>query len=77
MTSGALGLWRLTSPQSTGPNGVLSLGPGVVGVSNSLPLAGHITAGQTWHFQAWVRDPSGPCGKGSNMTNAMRVKFEP
>jgi hypothetical protein len=56
---------------------VLTLGPGVVGLSNSLPPGGHIQAGQIWHFQAWFRDPAGPCGQGSNMTNAVRVMFEP
>lgn len=32
-------------------------------------------AGQTQNFQAWYRDPSGPCGKTSNVTNAAGVTF--
>lgn len=34
-----------------------------------------VQAGETWHFQAWVRD-SGPAGS-SRLTNAMRVTFAP
>jgi hypothetical protein len=76
VTSGGAGVWRFNPAQSSGADGVLTLGPGVVGLSNSLPPGGHIQAGQIWHFQAWFRDPSGPCGQGSNMTNAVRVMFE-
>ncbi len=75
--SGGAGVWRFNPPQSTGADGVIELGPSVVGLSSLLPRGGHITAGQTWHFQAWFRDPAGPCGKGSNMTNALRVVFGP
>ena len=39
------------------------------------PSTGQITAGQTWNFQAWYRDPDGPCGQGSNFTNALEVTF--
>jgi hypothetical protein len=49
----------------------------VVGLSSSLPAGAQIAAGETWHFQAWFRDPSGPCGMGSNLTNALRVTFAP
>jgi len=77
VASGGAGIWRFNPAQSTGALGVLTLGPGVVGLSNSLPPGGHITAGQIWHFQAWFRDPAGPCGQGSNMSNAVRVLFEP
>ncbi len=77
VASGGMGIWRFNPPQSSGASGVLNLGPGVVGLSQILPRGGHITAGQTWHFQAWFRDPAGPCGKGSNMTNALRVVFGP
>jgi hypothetical protein len=77
VASGGAGIWRFNPAQSSGPLGVMTLGPGVVGLSNSLPPGGHIQAGQIWHFQAWFRDPAGPCGQGSNMTNAVRVMFEP
>lgn len=36
-----------------------------------------IVAGSTWHFQAWYRDPSGPCGGGFNLSNALRITFAP
>ena len=55
----------------------MTLGPGVVALSQALPPGGHITAGSIWHFQAWFLDPTGPCGQGSNMTNAVRVAFAP
>ncbi len=77
VASGGAGIWRFNPAQSSGAQGVLTLGPGVVGLSNSLPPGGHIAPGSIWHFQAWFRDPAGPCGQGSNMTNAVRVMFEP
>jgi hypothetical protein len=77
VASGGMGIWRFNPPQSSGAEGVLNLGPGVAGLSQLLPPGGHVFPGQTWHFQAWFRDPTGPCGLGSNMTNAVRVTFEP
>jgi len=77
VASGGMGIWRFNPPQSSGASGVLNLGPGVAGLSQILPPGGHIGPGQTWHFQAWFRDPAGPCGKGSNMTNGLRMTFEP
>lgn len=77
VTSGGAGVWRFNPPQSTGASGVLDLGPGVAGLSSSLPPGGQITPGHIWHFQAWFRDPAGPCGQGSNMTNGVRVNFAP
>ena len=44
----------------------------VVGLSNGL-----ITAGSTWYFQAWYRDPSGPCTQGANLTNGLGITFTP
>lgn len=40
-------------------------------------VAGHITPGATWHFQAWYRDPNGPCGTNFNTTNSYSVVFTP
>ncbi|MFT5050970.1 MAG: hypothetical protein ACI8QZ_002377, partial [Chlamydiales bacterium] len=39
--------------------------------------AGQITAGSTWKFQAWLRDPSGPCGSGFTTGTALSVTFTP
>jgi len=77
VSGGGLGVFRFKPPQSSGSQGVLTLGPGVAGLSNSMPAAGHITAGQTWHFQTWFRDQGGPCGSGANLSNAVRVVFGP
>ena len=37
--------------------------------------SGAITAGSTWNFQCWYRDPNGSCGSGFNLTNALAVVF--
>ena len=37
--------------------------------------SGEITAGSTWHFQFWYRDPTGPGGNGFNLTDALEVTF--
>jgi hypothetical protein len=36
-----------------------------------------IQAGVTWNFQAWYRNPPGPCGLGANLSNALSVTFTP
>jgi hypothetical protein len=36
---------------------------------------GKITAGSTWHFQCWYRDPGG--ASGTNLTDALRITFCP
>lgn len=38
---------------------------------------GHLRSGDTWNFQGWYRDSSGPCGGSSNFTNAVSVTFRP
>jgi hypothetical protein len=65
------------SLQSTGPHGVMTLGPGIVSYTQIFAPGGHIQAGDTWHFQAWYRDPMGPCGFGTNVSNAISVTFQP
>lgn len=42
----------------------------------ALPSAGQISAGQTWNFQLWFRNPAGG-GAGFNTSDALRVKFCP
>jgi hypothetical protein len=56
---------------STGSAGFLVL-TGPAGKSSGL-----ITPGSTWNFQAWFRDPAGPCGEGLNLSNALSVTFTP
>lgn len=38
---------------------------------------GAITAGSTWHFQYWYRDPLGPGGTGNNLSDGLSVTFAP
>ena len=64
--------------QSTGPAGVMVLGPGIVNYAcTNLPPVFCIVAFQTWRFQCWYRDPLGPCGNGFNFSNAIAVTFTP
>ena len=80
--SGGSGIRRFP-PMSSGPGGVYelssaTLGAGIVATSQALfPPAGHITAGSTWYFQSWYRDPIGPCGAGFNYSNGQFVTFTP
>ncbi|MFK7928930.1 MAG: hypothetical protein AB8H79_12130, partial [Myxococcota bacterium] len=73
--SGGNGVHRFPV-RNAGPSGVLTEGPGLVAFSNvNFVVSGHIQAGSTWRFQAWFRDPSGPCGSGFNLSNALSVTF--
>ncbi|MBK7643210.1 MAG: hypothetical protein IPJ19_09190 [Planctomycetes bacterium] len=60
---------------TTGSSGVASRGP-IAGGSCSLPF-GCIQPGSTWHFQAWYRNVTGPCGNGTNLSNLLSVSFTP
>jgi hypothetical protein len=69
------GLFRF-QPGSSGPAGVLMLGPGVAAYTCAqFPPTGCIVAGSSWNFQCWYRDPSGPCGAGFNTSNGLEVHF--
>ena len=68
--SGGQGIVRFLPPLNSGPSGTLVQGGG-------LGATGGITAGETWHFQGWYRDPMGPCGSGFNLTNRLSVHFVP
>lgn len=71
-----VGVFRFP-PVNGGAQGTLVHGP-VVGHSQAVfPAQGQITAGSTWNFQAWYRDPSGPCGGGFNLSNGLSVTFTP
>ena len=64
--------------QNSGATGTFVQGPGIVADSIiRFPAAGEITAGSTWYFQCWYRDGAGPCGTGSNLSNVVRIEFEP
>lgn len=66
-------------PVRTAVNSVLREGPGILAYASShFPgAAGNIDPGDTWRFQAWIRDPNGPCGAPYNTTNAVEVQFAP
>ena len=72
---GATGLFRFPA-RSSGPTGSFSEGPGIVAFSQTQPDGG-ILAGQTCYFQAWYRDPTGPCQSGFGFSNATEVTFVP
>lgn len=58
--------------------GVATLGPGqVVSFATGNFGAGGVPGvGATWHYQAWYRDPAGPCGATFNFSNALTVIWE-
>ncbi len=74
---GAAGLFRFTPPQSSGAQGAMSWGPGLIASTAANPPAGQISAGQSWYFQTWFRDPDGPCGQTYNLSSALRIAFTP
>jgi len=75
--AGSTGVFRYAL-QSAGPDGVLTLGPGIVAFSGArFPPAGRIAPGDTWLLQAWFGDPSGPCGFAFNLSNGLAVSFAP
>ncbi|MCE9596202.1 MAG: hypothetical protein K8S98_18585 [Planctomycetes bacterium] len=63
-------------PKSSGLGGTFTYGPGLAAYSTTWPM-GTITSGATWFFQSWYRNPTGPCGTGTNLSNAVQVDFVP
>ena len=75
VANGHLKIIRFT-PQLSSPGGLSVLGPGIVQTSIDHPVdVAEIFQGDTWHFQAYYRDPGSPCGGDSNLTNAAQVIF--
>ena len=50
---------------------------GALGMFSHTNLASQAAyaAGTLRFFQAWFRDPTGPCGQTTNVTNALAVQF--
>lgn len=70
-------LFRYLPVKNSGSTGTITLGPGIVAASQSFAMAGRIDNGETWNFQAWFRDPMGPCGLAFSVSNALSVQFTP
>lgn len=66
--------FRLGRPTQSNANGVVNR-PLDVGAPPS--PAGTITAGATWFFQYWYRDPGGPGGNGFNTSDGLTATFCP
>lgn len=63
--------------QNSGVGGAFQEGPGIAAWSLTAPGGfGAILPGSVWHFQAYYRNPAGPCGQGWNLTNALSVTFQ-
>lgn len=73
---GALGIFRYPV-QFSGAGNTINIGPGIVALSQAFPGPGPIQPGDVRQFQAWYRDPGGPCGHSSNLSNAVEITFEP
>jgi len=76
VASAGSGFYRYPLHQSD-TDGSFVLGPGLVAHSQNFPQSGHLLAGSTWNFQCWYRDPAGPCGQGTNLSNAVEVTMTP
>ncbi|HTF90156.1 MAG TPA: hypothetical protein VK843_17205 [Planctomycetota bacterium] len=64
--------------QNSGGSGTFTYGPGLVSYCfGNFGPPGWIFSGSTWNFQMWYRDPFGPCGQGSNVSNAIQAQFTP
>jgi len=58
--------------------GEFQLGPGeVVSIAQNFPAGFQPQPGDTWNYQTFYRDPTGPCGATFNTTNALSVTWEP
>jgi hypothetical protein len=62
---------------NSGPTGIVRLGPGIVAYLDATFGTGVAFPGASLHFQAWFRDPMGPCGATFNTTSAYKVTYAP
>ena len=75
--AGITGYWRYTPKATTGV-GTATWGPELCSWGHSnFPPDAWINPGETWHVQAWFRDPNGPCGAGLNLTNGLTLTYVP
>ena len=73
--AGSAGIFRLNPPQLTDLCGNAARAVGYTGPpTGSGP--GALTAGSTWKFQWWYRDPAAG-GTGFNLSNGLSLTFEP
>ncbi|MAF65466.1 MAG: hypothetical protein CMJ84_07395 [Planctomycetes bacterium] len=70
---GSQGLFRLMPPLPTGQAGTLTQ---AVDYNQPPQTAGQITAGSTWRFQAWFRDPVAGLS-GFNLSDGYEISFLP
>ena len=69
-------IWRLQVKNSR-PWGAAVYGDGLVSRSLTLGPGAAIASGDIWYFQVLYRDLSGPCGRGRNLTNSVKIGFAP
>lgn len=62
---------------NSGTTGSLELANIAAYAAATFPAGGQVLPGSTWNFQAWTRDPLGPCGATFNTSNAYSVTFVP
>lgn len=64
--------------QNSGATGSIVEGPGLSAYSlANFPAINWILPGTVFGFQTWYRDGTGPCGNGSNLSNAIKATFVP
>lgn len=49
---------------------------GAGSTSVSIAAVGGVSPGSTRNYQAWFRDPFGPCGQGSNLSSAVEILWQ-
>jgi hypothetical protein len=74
--AGFFGLFRFPL-RNAGANGTFDETPIISYANTHFPPPAHIVAGSVWSFQTWYRDPTGPCGHFTNVSNAVKVSFTP